>query len=173
MNVSFIALRMGGCDERPIAMTSVQDLLLKQKPFVKVYGATGYSERLAANEVAMQMAWSGDVYRARQQNTDIKYVYPKEGVELWVDNLAIPAGAKNVEAAKKFITFIMKPENMAAYSVVSGNIPSIYDARQHLPEDLKKAPEFNIPPGSMTHIAKACSAGAIKSYNKIWETVLQ
>lgn len=173
MDIAAIALGKPDCDDQPETYKAIQELLTKQKPFVKTYSSTGYSERLAANEVAMQMAWSGDVYRVRQDNPAVKYVYPKEGVELWIDNLAIPASSKNVENAKKFIEFVMKPENMAAYSQSSGNVPSLAAAKDLLPEDLKNAPEFNIPEGVKGVLSATCPPKVVKSYEKIWERVMR
>lgn len=173
MNLVSLALEKPFCDDNPETFKAFQTLLTGQKPFVKVYGATGYFERLAANEVALQMAWSGDVYKVRQQNPDIKYVYPKEGVELWADNLAIPATAQNVDAAKQFITFALRPENMALYSQVSGNMPSVAAATALLPEDMKTAPEFNIPAGLKTGVAVACPTDVVKAHNTIWERLLR
>jgi spermidine/putrescine transport system substrate-binding protein len=173
MDLASIALAKDFCDASPETFKAMQKLLLEQKPFVKVYGATGYFERLAAGEVAIQMAWSGDTYKVRQQNPDIKYVYPKEGVELWVDNLTIPATAKNVDAARQFIAFALKPENIAVWAEVSGNVPSVTAARALLPEALRNAPEFNIPPDIKTVLAVPCPVEVVKAYNQIWEKLLK
>ncbi|MBI1216380.1 MAG: extracellular solute-binding protein [Alphaproteobacteria bacterium] len=173
MDIASIAGGHEYCDGSPDTLKALLAMLKAQKPFVKVYGATGYSERLAANEIALQMAWSGDVYRVRQDNPAIKYVYPKEGVEVWVDNLAIPAAAKNVEAAKKFIAFVMKPENMAAYAQYSGNVPSLKTAMPLLPEKFRDAPEFNIPKGVKGEISRTCPAEVNRDYQKVWDRLLR
>ncbi len=172
-DVASLALGLPFCDNKPASFKAMQELLLNQKPFVKTYSVTGYIERLTANEVAMQMAWNGDVYKVRQQNPAIKFVYPKEGIELWVDNFAIPAGAKNVEAAKKFIAFLMKPENAAAYAVAAGYPPSVAAARNLLPQEMKEAPEFNIPKGEKTEVTFACPAPVVKAYSQIWQRLMR
>ncbi len=168
MDVASIAAGKPFCDNTPATFKALQTLLLGQKPFVKVYGSTGYSERLAANEIPLQMAWNGDVYKVRQQNPAIKYIYPKEGVELWIDNLAIPASAKHVEAAKKFIAFVMRPENAAQYSIAAGMMSSIDAANALLPDAMKSAPEFNIPAGISAVTAQACPADVARIYDRIW-----
>ncbi len=38
---------------------------------------------------------------------DLDYVVPKEGSNLWFDNMVIPKTAKNVEGAHKFINFML------------------------------------------------------------------
>lgn len=169
MDIASLAVNAPFCEGKPESLKALQALMLMQKPFVKVYGSTGYSERLAANEISLQMAWNGDVYKVRRQNPDIRYVYPREGVELWVDNLAIPANAKNPEAAKQFIAFLLKPENAAQGAVAAGMMSSVVAANQLLPEAMKKAPEFNIPAGVVTKMAKPCPPEVVKAYGQIWE----
>jgi spermidine/putrescine transport system substrate-binding protein len=173
MNIVSIAAGKSFCDPTPDTLKAIQAMLIKQKPFVKVYGADGYSERLASNEVTMQMAWSGDVYRARKDNPALKYVYPKEGVEVWVDNLAIPAASRNVEAAAKFIAFVMRPENMAEYAQYAGMVPSIEAAKPLLPASFRNAPEFNIPGGIKGPLSTNCPPRVVKNYNKIWQRLLR
>lgn len=48
---------------------------------------------------------------AHKENPSIQFVYPKEGAIFWMDNYAIPKGAKNTEGAYKFIDFLLRPEN--------------------------------------------------------------
>jgi spermidine/putrescine-binding protein len=46
----------------------------------------------------------------------IKYVIPKEGTDMWIDNMCIPKGAKNKEMAERYINYIMRPEVIADIS---------------------------------------------------------
>ncbi|MDP2204896.1 MAG: spermidine/putrescine ABC transporter substrate-binding protein [Alphaproteobacteria bacterium] len=173
MALASIALGRKNCDGSDDTLKALQDLLVGQKPQVKVYGSTGYFERMAAGEVGMQMAWSGDVYTARQENPDLKYIYPVEGVELWMDSLAIPANAQNTEAAAKFIAFVMDPKNQAAYAEFSGQIPTHKDTVTYLSDDIRSAPEFNIPETAHTYVSFACPAEVVQAYGRIWESLLR
>ncbi|WP_243647883.1 extracellular solute-binding protein [Cricetibacter osteomyelitidis] len=62
-------------------------------------------------EASIGMLWNGSADRAHKENADIQFIYPKEGAILWMDNYAIPKGAKNIEAAHQFIDFMLRPEN--------------------------------------------------------------
>ena len=173
MALASIAIGRKNCDGSEETLKTLQDLLIGQKPQVKVYGSTGYFERMAAGEIGIQMAWSGDVYTARQENPDLKYVYPAEGVELWMDSLAIPANAQNVDGAAKFIAFVMDPQNQAAYSEFSGQIPTHKDTVNYLSDDIRNAPEFVIPPTAHTYLSFACPADVVQAYGHIWENLLR
>ena len=56
------------------------------------------------------------------------YVIPKEGAQLWFDNLAIPRDARNVDGAHAFINYLQKPEvaakNSNYISYANGNLAS-------------------------------------------------
>jgi len=171
MDVSSLAINKPYCDSAPETYKTIQAMLLGQKPFVKVYGSTGYTERMVANEVTMQMAWSGDAFKAREKNPAIKYVYPKEGVEIWADNLAIPATAKNIDAAKQFIAFLLKPENQTVYSEFSGMPPTQEASAKALPQKLQDASEFNIPKDAKGIVSMSCPPAVNKAYEKIWESL--
>jgi spermidine/putrescine transport system substrate-binding protein len=169
--VTSIALGQKNCDASPAAIQSIKVLLTGQHAFVKNYSSEGYYDRLAAGDVKMQMAWSSDAFIARQKNKDIKYLYPKEGVELWLDTIAIPKNAHSLKNAKKFIQFIMRPENLAENAKIAGATPAVEGAKQYLPADMRNAPEFNIPPDTRAFVSYSCPAEAITAYNEIIESL--
>ena len=62
------------------------------------------------------MGWSGDVFIAADEAADgveAWYSIPSEGTVIWFDMMGIPADAKNVENAHKFIDYILRPEVVA------------------------------------------------------------
>ena len=79
-------------------------------PNVKMFYAESPKVMFLEGEVKSGMIWNGEAFIANRENADIQYVYPAEGVTLWVDNLVIPQGAKHLENAYKFINFILRPE---------------------------------------------------------------
>lgn len=65
---------------------------------------------LANEEASIGLVWSGDAADIMSENEDLDYVVPSEGSNLWFDNIVIPKTAKNVEAAHKFINFLLDAE---------------------------------------------------------------
>lgn len=85
----------------------------KLKPLmasVKVFDSDSPKQAILAGEVDLAVMWNGEAKVANEENDKIVYIYPKEGFSMWMDNLAIPKGAKNVDAAYAFIDFILRPE---------------------------------------------------------------
>lgn len=84
--------------------------LLKLKPSVRVFDVTATKQAFIAEEVKGGMSWNGDAFIAMNENPDLAFVYPKEGLPLWVDSLAIPIGAEHKDNAHEFIDFLLRPD---------------------------------------------------------------
>ncbi len=95
---------------------AVQALFASIRPFVKYFHSSQYINDLANGELCAVVGWSGDIFiaAARAEETGatftLDYRIPKEGTLLWVDSLAIPADAKNVDNALKFIDYLNEPQ---------------------------------------------------------------
>ncbi len=67
-----------------------------------------------AGDVDLSQGWNGGLAEAVAHVPDrLAYVVPKEGGTLWIDNLAIPKGARNIDAAYAFLDYLMEPEPAA------------------------------------------------------------
>ena len=51
----------------------------------------------------LAQGWSGEIAMAQAQNPDIAFVVPAEGTFVFVDNWAIPKGARQKELAEDFM----------------------------------------------------------------------
>lgn len=99
-------------------LDKVADELIAAKPLVKNYWANGDSliESMRSNEVFVAMAWDNGGWKLHAANPAIDFVAPKEGALGWIDTFAIPAKAENVDAAYKWINFMLKPESAGYFS---------------------------------------------------------
>lgn len=89
-------------------------LVLKNKKrsnFSSFVDGTPVLQRLARGNVAAGVTFNGDYVFFKKQNpkafANIKFIVPKEGSELWVDTMAIPARAPHPKLANEFINFIL------------------------------------------------------------------
>ncbi|MDE1172126.1 MAG: extracellular solute-binding protein [Parvibaculaceae bacterium] len=173
ISLALVYLNKPQCNTNPADLKQLNALLEAQKPFVKVYNSDGIIERMGSGETSMHEQWSGGALRARWARSTVKYVYPKEGAIGWMDNIAVPTGAKNVENAKKFFDFMMRPENVALQSTFSGYQNAVTGSEKFLEDKLAKAPEFNPPADLKITFAPSCSPKAIKAYDLIWTKLRQ
>ncbi|HEY0566588.1 MAG TPA: polyamine ABC transporter substrate-binding protein [Xanthobacteraceae bacterium] len=110
------------------------DLVAQVRPFVRKFHSSEYLNALASGEICLVLGFSGDIKQAQKRATEAKrgvevgYAIPREGAQLWFDNLAIPKDARNVAEAHELINFLMRGEiaaknsNYVAYA--NGNAAS-------------------------------------------------
>jgi spermidine/putrescine transport system substrate-binding protein len=111
-----------------------QEILLQQAPLVRAYYGNEYAEALANGDVALTMAWSGDVYQLQLDNPSLRFVIPSEGGNIWIDNMCIPRGAQNPQAATRMMDFVYQPEIMAQIAAYVQFISPVPAARDILAE---------------------------------------
>ncbi|KGQ48486.1 extracellular solute-binding protein [Gallibacterium anatis] len=90
---------------------SAYHLLQKLIPNVQSFNSDSPDVPYVQGEVSLGMIWNGSAFRAHKENPDIQFIYPREGVIIWMDNYAIPKNAEYKEAAYKFIDFMLRPES--------------------------------------------------------------
>ncbi len=84
--------------------------LIAQKPLVLAYVNDSVKDMMINDEAALAVAWSGEAIYMLENNEKLAYAVPKEGTNMWFDNLVIPKDAPNKEAAEKFIDFLCRPD---------------------------------------------------------------
>ena len=173
MSLALVYLGKDQCNTNPDDLKALNALLEAQKPFVKVYNSDGTTERQVSGETVMHEQWSGKALASRQQKPSIKYVYPKEGAIGWMDNVAVPVGAPDVENAKLFLNFLMDPENIALQQKSTGYQSAIAGSNKFLSADIGTSPEFNPPADLKITFAPSCPEKATRAYDKIWTDLRQ
>src|SRR5437588_593161 len=99
------------------------DLVAKVRPSVRKFHSSEYLSALATGEICLVVGWSGDIMQARSRaaeannGVEIGYAIPKEGAQMFFDNLAIPADARSVAEAYELINYLYRPETAASNSV--------------------------------------------------------
>lgn len=91
-------------------LEEAKQLLIEQKPMVLAYVGDNVKDMLISGEAAMAVVWSGEASAVIQEYEEFAYVLPVEGSNKWFDNIVIPKGAKNIDAAHQFIDFLCRPD---------------------------------------------------------------
>lgn len=160
------------CTENPEEMKRVLALLETQKAWVKSYDSET-KEPLVSGEALISMSWNGYAMRARDEKPSIAYIYPKEGYTGWMDNLAVPKGAPDLENAKAFINFAMAPENAAMITNYARYSNGIKGSEAFIDPALASAPEI-VPPADAPapEFLPTCSPAATALVDKVWTKLM-
>lgn len=92
-------------------MAAVRDLLIEAKSTLLAYDDTTFYAKLVSGEAELVHAWDGWCNYGIGENTDIKYIIPKEGSDLWVDTMVILKASENKVAAYDFVNYILDADN--------------------------------------------------------------
>jgi putrescine transport system substrate-binding protein len=119
---------------RQADLEKAAELVSKVRPYVRKFHSSEYLSALATGEICLVVGWSGDVMQARSRAAEAKsgveigYTIPKEGAQMFFDNLAIPADAQHVAEAYQLIDYLYRPEvaakNSDFLSYANGNLAS-------------------------------------------------
>ncbi|NLS12585.1 extracellular solute-binding protein [Vibrio sp. SM6] len=118
----------------PDEIKAAYEELKKLMPNVLVFNSDFPANPYLAGEVSLGMLWNGSAYMARQEGANIQVIWPEKGAIFWMDSIAIPAGAKNVDAAHKMIDFLLRPENAAKIALEIGYPTPVKTASKFLPK---------------------------------------
>ncbi|UTH14539.1 ABC transporter substrate-binding protein [Macrococcus equipercicus] len=88
-----------------------EEKLEKLSPNVKGVVGDEINTMMVQKEADVAVVWSGMGADIMTENENLDFVVPKEGSNLWFDNMVIPKTAQNVEGAHKFINFLLDEKN--------------------------------------------------------------
>ena len=103
-------------------LKTVEELLMKVRPYVRYLHSSQYINDLANGEICLALGWSGDILQAKSRaeeagkGVNVGYAIPKEGAIMWFDMLAIPADAPHPDNAHRFINYLLEPAVIAKVS---------------------------------------------------------
>ena len=117
----------------------VEKKLIEAKPLVKNYWTSGDTqvEIIKSGDADVISGWDAKGWAVHKENADIDFIAPKSGALGWIDTFAIPAKAKNVAGAYKWINFISRPKNAAIITNASNYGTASKDATQFLDAGIK------------------------------------
>ncbi|WP_020558509.1 polyamine ABC transporter substrate-binding protein [Thiofilum flexile] len=152
------------------------EVLKGARESVKYFSSSKQISDLANGEVCIAMGYNGDMLQAQtraeeaNKGVEIEYVIPKEGTQIWFDNMAIPADAKNKENAYQFINFVLEPETAASVANLVSYAMANAKATDLINDDIKNNPGIYPPAEVQAKFfpAKAHSASFDRKLSRAW-----
>lgn len=158
----------------PAQLGEAAKLLIEQKQrgIVKAYQVDETRDKMIVGEGILAVVWSGDAQFAINLNEKLAYTVPKEGSNIWVDAMVIPAGARNKENAETFINFMCRPDIARMNSEYTGYSSPNTEAIRHMGEEYLSNPNLNPP----VEVLETCEffldiEDYLDLYNTLWTQV--
>jgi spermidine/putrescine transport system substrate-binding protein len=151
----------------------VREAYLKLKsllPNIKLFNSDSADNLFIDEDIIIGMNFNGDTFRDLAENPNLKYIYPKEGFVIWIDNIAIPKGAPHLQNAYKFINFLLRPDIAKEIALVQHYSSPNLAAAKLLPQDWRENPIFNPDPEILKRGQSQLDLGnADAIFGKYWE----
>ncbi|MEM6589796.1 MAG: extracellular solute-binding protein [Pseudomonadota bacterium] len=93
--------------------TRITDWAIARKSRINRLWNDAESQRMAllGEQVTLGQTWDGPPLALKSQGEPVHYQAPVEGAMAWVDGLAMPKAAQNIDAVYAFIEYAYRPEN--------------------------------------------------------------
>ena len=134
--LGMIMLSQGQSPEDPgvEAVQKAVDLVQEQKDKGQIRRFTGndYADDLAAGNIIVAQAYSGDIVQLQQDNPDLQFVVPEAGSTTFLDAMVIPYTTQNQKAAEEWINYIYDRANYAKLIAFTQYVPVLSDMTEEL-----------------------------------------
>ncbi|MBU0935222.1 MAG: extracellular solute-binding protein [Spirochaetes bacterium] len=156
-------------DSDPAHLEEARLVVEEWKPNLVKFDAESFARGFAGGEFWVVQGYAENVYIEYEPSrySEIDFFFPKEGMPMYMDSFCILKDAENVEAAYKFINFMLRPDIAARVSdylmLPSPNVPAralMTVTPNYQFEDLAKG-EFKEDLGAQTLLL----------YNEVWRRI--
>ncbi|MHB8520631.1 MAG: polyamine ABC transporter substrate-binding protein [Limisphaerales bacterium] len=154
-------------------LKNARDLLLATKRrSLGFEGSVGCVERVASGQAVAAVVYNGDAVRRMGDYPGTYFFVPREGSEIWVDNLAVPTRAPHRDLALRFLNFILDARVGAQQSNWSHYATPNHAAKAFIkPADLQN-PAIYPTPETMKRLEFTQELGVqSRLYDEIWTVV--
>ena len=153
-------------------LQEAKEVLLRWKKNVSRLENEAYKGGIASGEFYLVQGYKGDLFQVLEENKDLDFMLPKEGISLSCDDWVIPVGAPNKELAEKFINFMLEPANNAKNMVFTMYTAPMEEAMKYLPDELKNSDKIRLPKEIMEKSEMLEDLGDDnEKYIKIWDEI--
>ena len=116
------------------SVTKAVDVIREQKDKGQIRRFTGndYADDLAAGNIAVAQAYSGDVVQLQADNPDLQFVVPESGGDWFIDTMVIPYTTQNQKAAEAWIDYVYDRANYAKLIAFTQFVPVLSDMTDEL-----------------------------------------
>lgn len=182
----------------PAVWEDAYDLLKEQKPILQGYVNDEIFNKMKSESAAIAAYYVGDFLTMAEEEENLAFYYPKEGVNYFVDAMCIPTCSSNPHLAKEYINFMIGEEAAVAnatyigyaspntavinseeyieamneYAYEGENGENAYDLLyNYMPDDVNAVYNANFPDANSPACYRSFDADTQTHVNTLWENL--
>jgi spermidine/putrescine transport system substrate-binding protein len=139
------------------------------KPNVASFTSDAWRPQILSGDLLLAMCYSADANEVMGENEGLQYVVPKSGSSIWMDTLAIPKTAPNLEGAYAWMNFMLQPDVAAQICERLSFATPNKEAFNQLPPEIQNNQSL-FPPESALELCEGVSPVGDFSevYDRYW-----
>ena len=153
-------------------LAAAKDVVLRWKRNLTGFQNENYGKGLASGEILLAHGYSGDLMAEQDENPNLRIAVPEEGAALSFDDMVIPADAREIVLAHKFIDFILDPRVAAEMTEFICYLCPNEVSYQYLSGEFRTNPILFPPPEVVEKLEMIGDVGPSQvKYEKIWQEI--
>ncbi|MBQ9083230.1 MAG: spermidine/putrescine ABC transporter substrate-binding protein [Clostridia bacterium] len=156
-----------------------KDRLSLQKPLIQSYVMDEIFNKMKNGSAAIAPYYAGDFLSMYEDNSDLAFVYPESGTNIFVDAMCIPYNSRHADIAEAYINFMLSEEVAIAnaeYIYYASPNKLVYENEDYI-ADMKEVHEDvmdilypeNI--GELGTFYQNLSPEMLEYQNRLWESL--
>ncbi len=157
----------------PKELREARDLVIEAKKRSASFdGSVAAKNKVVEKILKAGIVYSGEAARGMTDDKATRYFIPKEGSQIWQDNLAVLAKAPNRDLAEKFINFILDAKVGARLSKFTQFATPNAEAKKLLGPEVLSNPSIYPPETVMEKLEFLEDLGAkSRLYDEVWTQI--
>ncbi len=153
--------------------------LKAQKPLVQSYVMDEIFNKMKNGSAAAAPYYAGDYLTMHDSNESLKFYFPKEGTNVFVDSMCVPSCARNKELAEEYINFMLSDDIAIAnaeYIAYSSPLDNVRESETYIADmtDWNEEVMDVLYPenlGIRTQYYENLDSDTLLLQNSLWETL--
>ncbi len=169
--LALMSLNYSPNDTNPEHIKQAYLKLVQLIPNIRFFASDGVQAVIIDEDATLGTAWNGDVFKARAENNQIKFIYPKDGFVVWIDCLAMPINPPHPEEAYQFIDYLLEAKTAAKIAMIEGHAITNRAGKALLPARIRNNPVVYPDAKTMQHayVQRDVGEETLMLYSQYWQ----